>query len=61
MDKGPLEKLERTIGRTERSSTRSERPEKIRLGELLVELRLITSEQLSDLSTGADVLLEHIL
>ena len=47
MDKGPVEKFERTV-------VRQERPEKIRLGELLVELRLISTEQLRN------VLAEHI-
>lgn len=41
MDRGPVDKVERT-------AARSERPEKIRLGELLVELRMITTEQLRD-------------
>ncbi|MEO7403925.1 MAG: hypothetical protein ABIU95_09680, partial [Burkholderiales bacterium] len=39
MDKGPVDRFERTI-------VRAERPEKIRLGEMLVELRLITVDQL---------------
>ena len=53
MDKGPVDKFERTI-------VRQDRPEKIRLGELLVELRLITNEQLRNaleqhLKTGKKV------
>lgn len=39
MDKGPID-------RVERAASRAERPEKIRLGELLLELRLISPEQL---------------
>jgi MSHA biogenesis protein MshE len=39
MDKGPID-------RVERAANRAERPEKIRLGELLLELRLISPEQL---------------
>ena len=47
MDKGPVDRLERPL-------IRAERPEKIRLGELLVELRLISIEQLRS------VLEEHL-